>query len=54
MQWFVVMVINNAGLAIQSEPETIPAAESRIGLLTSRACTALVVLSSAIKCEESI
>ena len=54
MQRFVAVMIDDAGLAIQSKSKTIAAAESRIGPLTFRACRAPVVLSSAIKCEASI
>jgi len=51
-----MMAINDAGLAIQSKPKTVMAAESWIGLLTSRARAYRrpVVLSSALKHEASI
>jgi len=48
------MMIGNAGLAVQGKPKTITAAESWIGLLTSRACGMLVVLSLAIEHKASI
>ena len=54
MQQFISVMIDDAGLAIQSKSETIAAMESWIGPLTFSTCRAPVMSSAAIECEASI